>query len=116
MRCQIGTSSAHGGRRYLPFAFTEQGVAMLSGILNSPRAVQVNIEIMRAFIRLRQWLTAHAELARKMAEMERHYDEKFRVVFDVLRQLVAVPASPPRPIGFQVRESRRMYRVHRIRA
>src|ERR1017187_4024121 len=71
LRCQIGTSSRRGGRRYPPYAFTEQGVAMLSSVLHSRRAVAVNIEIMRAFVKLRQMLVGHAELTRKLAEMER---------------------------------------------
>ncbi len=95
-----------GGRRYRPMAFTEQGVAMLSSVLRSPRAVRVNIEIMRAFVRLRQILATHADLARKLAELETKYDEQFRVVFDAIRALMAEPEeteaeTPREPIGFQ---------------
>src|SRR5712692_9617820 len=75
-------------RKYLPFAFTEQGVAMLSSVLRSPRAVLVNIEIMRAFVRLRRMLASHAELARKLANLEKKYDAQFKVVFDAIRQLM----------------------------
>ena len=92
----------YGGRRYLPRAFTEQGVAMLSSVLRSPRAVRVNIEIMRAFVRLRQILATHADLARKLEELEKKYDEQFRVVFDAIRALMAEPEETEQePIGFQ---------------
>ena len=92
-------------------AFTEQGVAMLSGILRSDRAIDVNIAIMRTFVRLRRMLETHAELARKLVEMEKKYDEQFRVVFDVLNQLMSPPAPTPKRIGFNVREGRARYRV-----
>jgi hypothetical protein len=89
---QFGTSSyGHGGRRKPAFAFTEQGVAMLSSVLRSPRAVMVNIEIMRAFVGIRQWLTSNAELARKLAELERKYDSQFKIVFDAIRELMSQP-------------------------
>jgi len=108
LRFQSGTSNpeaAHvstgrGGRRYLPYAFTEQGVAMLSGLLNSERAVHVNIEIMRAFVRLRQLLLANHELARKLEMLERKYDAQFKVVFDAIRELMTPPSKPKRSIGF----------------
>jgi phage regulator Rha-like protein len=94
LRCQNGTSkTGRGGSRYLPYAFTEQGVAMLSGVLTSSRAIKVNIEIMRAFVRLRKMLSSHAELARKLEELEKKYDSQFRVVFDAIRQLMA-PREP----------------------
>jgi hypothetical protein len=96
---------AHGGRRHLPYAFTEHGVAMLSGVLRSPRAIRVNIEIMRAFARLRRLLAAHEDLARKLEELEQRYDGQFSVVFDALRQLMAPPPVPPRRrIGFSPQE------------
>jgi hypothetical protein len=97
------SSSGWGGGRHAPYAFTEQGVAMLSSVLKSPRAVKVNIEIMRAFVRLRQLLATHADLARKLAELERRYDGQFRVVFDAIRQLMEpVEDAEPRPeIGFR---------------
>ena len=81
LRCQSGASSAWGGRRYRPYAFTEQGVAMLSTVLHSKRAVPVNIEIMRAFVKLRQMLASHTELARKLEALESKYDKQFKVVF-----------------------------------
>jgi len=92
LRSQIVTSS-WGGRRYLPYAFTEQGVAMLSSVLRSPRAVQVNIEIMRTFVRLRQLLTSNVELARKLAALESKYDAQFKMVFDAIRALMKPPES-----------------------
>lgn len=82
--------------------FTEHGVAMVSSVLRSPRAVHVNIEIVRAFVRLRQVLQTHVELARKLATLEKRYDAQFRVVFDAIRELMAAPAPKPRKrIGFQ---------------
>jgi hypothetical protein len=87
--------------KHLPYAFTEQGIAMLSSVLRSDRAVQVNIEIMRAFVRLRQMLASHAELAEKLAELEKKYDVQFKVVFDALRELMKPPDSGHnRQIGF----------------
>lgn len=84
-----------------PYAFTEQGVAMLSSVLNSDRAVQVNVQIMRTFVRLRQMLATHADLAQKMAELEKRYDKQFSVVFDAIRQLMAEPPPPRKPpIGY----------------
>ncbi|MBI5480786.1 MAG: ORF6N domain-containing protein [Deltaproteobacteria bacterium] len=88
-------------RKYLPYAFTEQGVAMLSSVLRSERAVRVNIEIMRAFVRLREILSSHADLARKLAALERKYDRRFRAVFDAIRALMTPPASPKAKIGFR---------------
>ena len=100
LRYQNGTSS-WGGRRYLPQAFTEHGVAMLSSVLRSRRAVMVNVEIMRAFVRLRGILAAHADLARKLAALERKYDAQFKSVFDAIRELMAPPEPKPRRrIGF----------------
>ena len=101
LRFHFGTSSDWGGRRYPPYAFTEQGVAMLSSVLRSQRAVQVNIEIMRAFIRLRQMLASNAELARKLDELEKKYDAQFKEVFEAIRQLMTPPEPKRRPIGFQ---------------
>lgn len=86
--------------KYLPFAFTEQGVAMLSGILNSKRAVEVNIEIMRTFVKLRQWLSAHKELEKKLNALEKKYDENFKVVFDAIRLLMKEESKPKHHIGF----------------
>jgi len=105
LRSQSVTSSSWGGCRHAPYAFTEQGVAMLSSVLRSPRAVAVNIEIMRAFVRLRQMLFSHAELARKVDSLERNYDSQFKVVFDALRQLMQPPPEKPkRPIGFHAKQ------------
>jgi len=89
--------------KYQPYAFTEQGVAMLSSVLHSERAVAVNIGIMRAFVKLRQMLSSNAELARKLADMEKKYDAQFKVVFDAIRQLMSPPAKPKREIGFHVK-------------
>jgi len=95
LRLQSATSNkGRGGRRTLPYAFTEQGVAMLSSVLRSPRAVLVNVEIMRAFVRLRRMLATHEELARRIAELEKTYDSRFAVVFDVLMELMKPPALP----------------------
>lgn len=102
LKSQIVISSWGGLRRAAPYAFTEQGVAMLSSVLRSKRAVRVNVEIMRAFVRLRQMLASHKDLARKLEELERKYDAQFKVVFDAIRELMA-PSEPPlrRRIGFQ---------------
>jgi len=101
LRSQFVTSSDWGGRRYRPYAFTEQGVAMLSSVLRSRRAIQVNIEIVRAFIRLRQMLASHVELARKLDALEKKYDAQFKQVFEAIRQLMAPPEPKRRPIGFR---------------
>jgi len=100
LRCQFGTSRSWGGRRYSPYAFTEHGVAMLSSVLNSKRAIQVNIEIMRTFGRLRRIIAAHEELSRKLEELERKYDAQFKVVFDTIRELMSTDVPPARRIGF----------------
>jgi hypothetical protein len=106
LRSQSVTSKAgRGGRRTEPYAFTEQGVAMLSSVLSSPRAVQVNIEIMRAFVRLRQMLQQNTELARKLAALERKYDGQFKMVFEAIRDLMTpAPKEKPR-IGFRKGET-----------
>jgi hypothetical protein len=109
LRSQIVTLKAGRGehRKYLPYAFTEQGVAMLSSVLHSDRAVHVNIEIMRAFVRLRQMLASNVELARKLASLERKYDAQFKVVFDAIRELMTPPEpNKKRPIGFGPWEDR----------
>lgn len=103
LRFHFGASS-WGGQRYMPFAFTENGVAMLSSVLNSTRAIQVNIQIMRTFTRLRELLLTHKELHRKIEEMEKKYDVQFRVVFDAIRELMAPPAKPRKKIGFEIKE------------
>jgi hypothetical protein len=102
LRSQFAISNrGRGGRRYLPYAFTEQGVAMLSGVLKSRRAVLVNVEIMRTFVKLRQILSTHAELARKLEELEKKYDSQFRVVFDAIRELMSAEPGENRPVGFR---------------
>ena len=102
LRCQIGTSNkGRGGRRYLPYVFTEQGVAMLSTVLNSERAVLVNIEIMRAFVKLRQMLASNAELSRRLDELESKYNKQFKVVFEAIRQLMSAPVRDHKEIGFR---------------
>ncbi len=109
LKSQIVTSSWGGSRRARPYAFTEQGVAMLSSVLRSKRAVQVNIEIMRAFVRLRQLLASHTELTSKLLEMEKKYDKQFKVVFEAIRQLMIPPAKPRKKIGFVVKEKKAAY-------
>jgi hypothetical protein len=101
LRCQDGTSSSWGGRRYSPYAITEQGVAMLSSVLRSEQAVRANVEIMRAFVRLRIALADHRDLARRLDELESKYDGQFKVVFDAIRVLMTPPAKPTRRIGFR---------------
>jgi len=101
LRRQIGASSAWGGRRYPPYAFTEQGVAMLSSVLRGPRAVQVNIGIMRAFVELRRMLASSEELSRRLDALEAKYDDQFQVVFGAIRQLMSpTPKAARRAIGF----------------
>jgi ORF6N domain len=110
LRSQTATSNrGRGGRRYAPYAFTEQGVAMLSSVLNSERASQVNIEIMRIFVRLRQMVALNARLARKMNALEKRYDAQFKVVFDAIRQLMTAPEPRKRKIGFLVEEKAAAY-------
>ena len=108
LRCQFGTSR-WGGRRYLPYAFTEQGVAMLSGVLHSWRAIRVNVQIMRTFVRLRQLLASNAQLAQKLEALERKYDAQFKVVFDAIRELMTPPEPKKRKIGFLVKERAARY-------
>jgi ORF6N domain len=101
LRFQFGTSNpVRGGRRYAPYAFTEQGVAMLSSVLRSSRAVQVNVAIMRTFVRLREMLATHEELRRKIDAMEKRYDARFQVVFETIRQMLEAPVRVKKPIGF----------------
>ena len=110
MRSQIVTSSSgHGGRRYAPYVFTEQGVAMLSSVLNSDRAIEVNILIIRAFVKLREMIASHKDLARRLDEMEKKNDSQFSVVFDAIRELMIPPMEDKRKIGFLTKESRATY-------
>ncbi len=113
LKSQIVTSSWGGLRRAMPYAFTEQGVAMLSGVLNSKRAVQVNIAIMRAFVKLREMISSNKELAKKLLELERKYDMQFKVVFDAIRELMKHPEPKEKKIGFIVKESKARYRTTR---
>lgn len=109
LRRHFGTLKRGEHSKFLPFAFTEQGVAMLSSVLNSERAVKVNIDIMRAFVRLRRLLASNAELARKLDALEKKYDAQFKVVFDTIRQLMTPPEPQRRRIGFEVKGKRVKY-------
>ena len=111
LRSQFVTSSTSnwGGSRFLPMAFTEQGVAMLSSVLNSERAVEVNILIMRTFVKLREMIASNKDLARHLDELEIKYDSQFKVVFDAIRQLMAPTLKPKRKIGFDLKEKQAGY-------
>jgi phage regulator Rha-like protein len=114
LRFQFGTLKRGQHSKYLPFVFTQEGVAMLSGVLRSQRAVQVNVAIMRAFVRLRETLSLHKELAHKLADLERkieNHDENIHSLFGAIRQLMTTPETPHREIGFHVKEDRVPYRV-----
>lgn len=101
LRCHFGISKDQGGRRYLPYVFTEQGVAMLSSVLRSSRALMVNVAIMRTFVKLRKMIISNKELAQKLTQLEKKYDTQFKVVFDAIRELMAPPPLlPKRRIGF----------------
>ena len=100
LRSQYVTSS-WGGRRYSPYAFTEQGVAMVSSVLRSQRAIEVNIMVMRVFVQLREFVVSNEQLSRKLSELEKKYDNHFKIVFDAIRQLITSPEKPKRPFGFQ---------------
>jgi phage regulator Rha-like protein len=116
LRFQFGTLKRGQHSKYLPFVFTQEGVAMLSGVLHSPRAVQVNVAIMRAFVRLRETLSLHKELAHLLADLERkieNHDENIRSLFDAIRQLMTPPETPRREIGFHVKEDSVPYRIRR---
>ncbi|MBI2948727.1 MAG: ORF6N domain-containing protein [Verrucomicrobia bacterium] len=116
LRFQFGTLKRGQHFKYLPRVFTQEGVAMLSGVLRSPRAVQVNIAIMRVFVRLRETLALHKELARKLAELERKiedHDAGIRTLFEAIHQLTTPPEKPRREIGFHIKENTVPYRVKR---
>lgn len=119
LRFHLGTSkTGRGGRRYLPFAFTEQGVAMLSSVLKSKRAVKVNIQIMRAFVMLREILSTHKELAHKLKELElkiESHDEQITAIFEAINQLIVQPEKPKRKIGFGVEELKYKYLTKKIK-
>ena len=114
LRSQFGTFKRGGHSKYLPFAFTEQGVAMLSSVLNSKRAIDVNIEIMRAFVRLREILSTHRDLERKLIALEKKYDEQFKVVFDAIKALMKEEEKPKRKIGFTIEEPKAEYKRKNI--
>ena len=113
LRCQTGISKpGRGGRRYLPYVFTEQGVAMLSSVLNSKRAIDMNIAIMRAFVHLRKMIASNNKLAQKLAELEQHlesHDEQIQAIFEAIRALMAPPEKPRKKIGFVVKEKKAAY-------
>ena len=112
LRSQFVTSSSSkwGGSRYPAMVFTEQGVAMLSSVINSERAIEVNIQIMRAFVKLREMLATHKDLAFKLAAFERKYDDQFKIVFDAIRALMTEDEKPKRKIGFKAGEKKTKYR------
>ena len=109
LRSQNVTLKRGQHSKYLPFVFTEQGVAMLSSVLNSDRAIQVNILIMRAFVRLREMLASHKDLERKFEALEKKYDKQFKIVFDAIRVLMSEDEKPKRKIGFKVKEPKAGY-------
>jgi len=100
LRCQFGALKRGQHSKYLPYAFTENGVAMLSSVLNSKRAIQVNIQIMRTFTKIRGMLATHKELRQKIEEMEKKYDYQFKIVFDTIKQLIEPPQKSKKRIGF----------------
>lgn len=111
-RSQFVTSNSDKmGLRYAPFVFTEQGVAMLSSILKSERAIEVNIAIMRVFVKLRDMLSTHKDLVKKLNSLEEKYDEQFRIVFDAIRALMTEEEKPKRKIGFKAGEKKVKYRM-----
>jgi phage regulator Rha-like protein len=109
LRSQFVTLKRGQHYKYMPYVFTENGVAMLSSVLNSERAIQVNIQIMRAFTRLREIMASHKNLARRLADLEKKYDNQFKVVFEAIRQLMTPPVKPKRKIGFQLKEKQARY-------
>ena len=100
LRSQFGTLRVgRGGRRYLPYVFTEHGAWMLGNILNSTTAIEASLQVVRSFIRLREMVISHSELSKKLSELEKRYDSQFKVVFDAIEQLMAIPEIPPKKIG-----------------
>ncbi len=109
LRSQIVTSSSqHGGRRYLPYVFTEHGAIMAASMLNSDRAIEVSIHVVRAFVRLREMIATHKDLASKLEKLEKRYDAQFKVVFDAFRELMIPPSPQQKKIGF-IRERQTGY-------
>jgi len=104
LRCRFGTLKRGRHTKYLPYAFSEQGIAMLSSVLNSKRAILVNIQIIRTFTKLRKLLLSNEDLKRKVISMEKQYDHQFKIVFDAIRQLLTPPEKPKRRIGFHAHE------------
>ena len=114
LRFHFGMSKiGRGGRRYIPYVFTEQGIAMLSSVLKSERAVLVNIGIMRTFVKLRRLLSTHKDLAAKLEDLEKKYDAQFRVVFEAIRQIMTPLEQPKKEIGFRVKETKAQYKAKR---
>ena len=113
LRSQFVTLKRGEHIKYRPFAFTEHGILMLSSVLKSERATQVNIAIMRTFVRMREMLASNAELASKLEALEKKYDRQFKVVFEAIRQILTPPEKPKRPIGFQVKERTTSYTARR---
>ena len=112
LRSHFATSSSkHGGRRYLPYSFTEHGALMAASVLDTPRAVEVSLYVVRAFVKLRELIASHKDLARKLDELEKKYDGQFQVVFEAIRQLMAIEEKPKRKIGFLSKESRATYKT-----
>ena len=101
LRSQFVISKGRGGRRYAPYAFTEHGAIMAANVLNSERAVQASVQVVRAFVKLRQMLASNAELARKLDELEKKYDRQFKIVFEAIRQLMTPAPHKAKPIGFR---------------
>ncbi|MFC1612739.1 ORF6N domain-containing protein [Patescibacteria group bacterium] len=104
LRSQIVTSS-WGGQRYLPYAFTEQGVAMLSSVLNSEKAIKVNIQIIRTFVKLREILLTNKELKNKIQKLEKKYDQQFKIIFEAIKQLISPQKEPANEIGFRIKNN-----------
>lgn len=116
LRCQIGSLKRGMHAKYLPYAFTEQGIAMLSSVLNSERAIQMNIAIMRAFVKLREMITSNKELAQKLTELERKigvHDAEIQAIYEAIRRLLEPPPQPRRQIGFKIEEPKTKYKVKR---
>lgn len=109
LRCQFGTLKRGEHTKYLPMAFTEQGVAMLSSVVNSKQAIEVNILIMRAFVELRQMISSHKALLRKLEEIQKRYDDQFKIVFEAIAELMTPPEKPRRKIGFDIKEPSAAY-------
>jgi phage regulator Rha-like protein len=115
LRCQFGALKRGQHSKYLPYAFTENGVAMLSSVLKTERAIQVNIQIMRTFTKIREMLATHKYLKQKIEEMEKKYDYQFKVVFDTIKKLLEPPQTSRKKIGFQVKEKDAVYKTKKGR-